>query len=135
MAHNPAGAWALRSGLRDSPDGERLGTLVFSCLRDKPIGEMARILFPLFRKVIFAPIQSARATPMRDLLDAAAATQTPAFATLTIAGALEMAQERATGKLVVVSGSVYLVGEVRSYLLARTLQESRVVVEGVGKGS
>jgi dihydrofolate synthase / folylpolyglutamate synthase len=134
VAHNPAGAWALRSGLRDSEDGRRLGTLVFSCLKDKPIGEMAQILFPLFNKVIFAPIQSARATPMRDLLDAAAATQTPALAAGSVQQALEMAQERAAGRLVVVSGSVYLVGDVRSYLLAKTAQESRAVVEGVGKG-
>ncbi len=135
VAHNPAGAWALRSGLRDSPDGNRLGTLVFSCLRDKPIGEIGQILFPLFNKVIFAPIQSVRATPMRDLLDAAAATQTPALAASTVQEALGMAQERAAGKLVVVSGSVYLVGEVRSYLLARKARESRAVVEGVGTGS
>ena len=135
VAHNPAGAWALRSGLRDSPDGERLGTLVFSCLRDKPIGELAQILFPLFKKVIFAPIQSSRATPMRDLLDAAAATQTPAFAVPSVQHALEMAQERAVGKLVVVSGSVYLVGEVRSYLLTRIDQEKRTAMERVGKGS
>src|SRR5262249_40618378 len=119
-------------GLRDSPEGDRLGTLVFSCLRDKPIGEIAQILFPLFKKVIFAPIHSSRATPMRDLLDAAAATQTPAFAVPSVQHALEMAQEGAAGKLVVVSGSVYLVGEVRSYLMAR-MDHQRTVVERVGK--
>jgi dihydrofolate synthase/folylpolyglutamate synthase len=135
VAHNPAGAWALRSGLRDSPEGERLGSLVFSCLRDKPIIEIAQILFPLFKKVIFTPIQSARATPMHDLLDAAAATQTPAFAAASVEEALKLAQERAAGKLVVVSGSVYLVGAVRSYLLAKTVQESRIVEEGVGQNS
>jgi len=135
VAHNPAGAWALRAGLREFPERDRLGSLVFSCLRDKPIGELARILFPLFPKVIFAPIQSARATPMRDLLDAAASTQTPAFAASSVHQALEMAQERATGKLLVVSGSVYLVGEVRPLLLARRASEGKVVVEGVGHGS
>jgi dihydrofolate synthase/folylpolyglutamate synthase len=134
VAHNPAGVWALRSALRDSKDADRLGTLVFSCLRDKPVREMAQVLFPPFKKVIFAPIQSARATPMRDLLDAAAITQTPAFAASSVQQALELAQERATGKLIVVSGSVYLVGEVRSWLLARKAQESGVP-EGVGQGS
>ena len=135
VAHNPAGAWALRAGLRESPERDRLGSLVFSCLRDKPIGELARILFPIFPKVIFAPIQSARATPMRDLLDAAASTQTPALAASSVQQALEMAQKRAAGKLIVVSGSVYLVGEARSLLLARRAPEGRVVVEGVGHGS
>ena len=45
--------------------------LLFSCLRDKPVIEMAQILFPIFERVIFAPIYSTRATPMRDLLAAA----------------------------------------------------------------
>ena len=64
VAHNPAGAWALRAGLRDLLPEQQLGTLVFSCLRDKPVVEMAHILFPIFEKVIFAPIHSTRATPM-----------------------------------------------------------------------
>ena len=33
-------------------------TLIFSCLRDKPVVEMAHILFPIFDQVIFAPINS-----------------------------------------------------------------------------
>ena len=135
VAHNPAGAWALRAGLRESPDRDRIGSLIFSCLRDKPIGELARIIFPLFPKVIFAPIQSARATPMRDLLDAAASMQTPAFAASSVDQAIDMAQERAAGRLLVVSGSMYLVGEIRSLLLARKASQGKVVVEGVGYGS
>ena len=85
VAHNPAGAWALRAGLRDLlPGHEHLGTLVFSCLRDKPVVEMAHILFPFFDQVIFAPINSTRATPMRDLLAAAASTGTPAYAASSV---------------------------------------------------
>ena len=84
VAHNPAGAWALRAGLRDMLPGRHLGTLVFSCLRDKPVVEMAHILFPIFDQVIFAPIHSSRATPVRDLLAAAASTGTPAFAASSV---------------------------------------------------
>src|SRR6266568_2971088 len=122
VAHNPAGAWALRSGLRDMLGDQRLRTLVFSCLRDKPLTEMAQILFPIFDQVIFAPIHSSRAASMRDLLAAASATDTPAFAASSIAQALELAQERAAGKVVVVSGSVYLVGDVRGALTAEQPQ-------------
>ena len=55
VAHNPAGAWALRAGLRDrwGPMMARPWILVFSCLRDKPLAELAQILFPLFEQVIF----------------------------------------------------------------------------------
>jgi dihydrofolate synthase/folylpolyglutamate synthase len=114
VAHNPAGAWALRAGLRDA----KAHTLIFSCLRDKPIVEMAQILFPLFERVIFAPIHSARATPMNDMLAAAEAIGATALAAESVRQALEMACADAVGGVIVVSGSVYLVGEVRSLLLA-----------------
>src|ERR1700744_507504 len=47
VAHNPAGAWALRAALAQIPE-DRPRTLLFSCLADKPIAEFAQILFPLF---------------------------------------------------------------------------------------
>lgn len=125
VAHNPAGAWALRAGLRSLDQGERDRTLIFSCLRDKPLDEMAQILFPFFNQVIFAPIQSARATPMADLLAAAQATGTIATAAASIADAIEMAAQHAAlsagprAPIIVVSGSVYLVGAARPLLLAR----------------
>jgi dihydrofolate synthase/folylpolyglutamate synthase len=122
VAHNPAGTWALRAGLRDLLPGQQLGTLIFSCLRDKPVVEMAQILFPLFDQVIFTPIHSSRATPMRDLLAAAASTGTPAFAAPSVSHAIDIAIEHAVARPVVpivVSGSVYLVGDVRSRLMAR----------------
>jgi len=125
VAHNPAGAWALRAALREMAPNQQLGTLVFSCLRDKPVVEMAQILFPIFEHVIFAPISSTRATPMRDLLAAAASTGTPAFATASVGQAHDLAIERAAewpGTPIVVSGSVYLVGDVRTRLLARQAQ-------------
>ena len=143
VAHNPAGAWALRAGLRQVfPQGTPV-TFIFSCLRDKPLREMAQILFPLFDRVIFAPIHSPRATPVEDLLAAAAAIGTPAIAAGSVAEALALAQEISVLKghglsraesqnvegalaseaseraphAVVVSGSLYLVGEARALLL------------------
>ena len=127
VAHNPAGAWSLRAGLRDAM-GEsdiRPWILVFSCLQDKPIGELAQILFPLFKQVIFAPIHSPRATPVEELLAAAKVTGTSAFAARSVVEAIELARravERIGDKtppaLVVISGSVYLVGEVRGLLMS-----------------
>jgi dihydrofolate synthase / folylpolyglutamate synthase len=125
VAHNPAGAWALRAALREMVPNQQLGTLVFSCLRDKPAVEMAQILFPVFERVIFAPIYSSRATPMRDLLAAASSTGTPAFAAASVGQAIDLAIEHAAERPdtpIVVSGSVYLVGDVRTRLLARQAQ-------------
>lgn len=141
VAHNPAGAWALRAGLRNVFESAPTKVLVFSCLRDKPVGELAQILFPLFDRVIFAPIHSPRATPMEDLLRAAASTGTSAQAASSVEEALTLAQQAAQAQqeasrgagssprmhgaqtveapapAIVVSGSVYLVGEVRGLLI------------------
>ncbi len=154
VAHNPAGAWALRAGLRDALAAAPSRTLVFSCLRDKPLAEMAQILFPLFDQVIIAPIHSARATPIADLLAAALATGTPARAASSVAEALALAGAAASAQslnkdedfnprikpaestrslapvpapLIVVSGSVYLVGEARSLLLGHAPQPAGAV--------
>jgi dihydrofolate synthase / folylpolyglutamate synthase len=126
VAHNPAGAWALRASLGSfSKTGEIPRILVFSCLNDKPLTELSQILFPLFDQVVFAPIASPRATPLANLLAAAAKTGTPAHATDTVAQALTLAHnlvQSTTPQVVVVSGSVYLVGEARTLLMNEALQ-------------
>jgi dihydrofolate synthase/folylpolyglutamate synthase len=120
VAHNPAGAWALRSVLAELLSEKHPRCLIFSCLRDKPVAEMARILFPLFEQVIFAPIHSLRAAAMEELEAAARATGTPAMSAGSAREALQWAGERGRGGVVVVSGSVYLVGEARSLLLGES---------------
>jgi dihydrofolate synthase/folylpolyglutamate synthase len=117
VAHNPAGAWALRAGLRDAFEADRPRTLLFSCLRDKPVAEMAQILFPVFDQVILAPIHSSRATALEDLLGAARATGTEAVVAGSVYEALDVAKAHSAGGAIVISGSVYLVGEARSLLL------------------
>jgi dihydrofolate synthase / folylpolyglutamate synthase len=123
VAHNPAGAWALRAGLNsDLADDRKPRILIFSCLRDKPLAEMAQILFPLFDQVIVTPIHTARAAEIHDLLAAAESTATPAKAANSVSQALQLsidqvAHTKQHSRIVVVSGSVYLVGEARSLLL------------------
>lgn len=126
VAHNPAGAWTLRDAISGLPE-ERPRTLIFSCLRDKNLTEMSRILFPLFDSspegdplrrrdhVLLAPIGNPRAAGVDDLLAAAHALGVPAHAAPHLAGAL--AQARAItppGGLILATGSVYLVGEIRA---------------------
>jgi dihydrofolate synthase/folylpolyglutamate synthase len=120
VAHNPAGAWALHAGLRRLGGAEeRDGTLIFTCLRDKPVMEIGQILFPLFERVVFAPIASPRATPVAELVRAAEATGTPAMVAGSVREALERAERESGGRRIVVSGSVYLVGAARPLVHAR----------------
>jgi dihydrofolate synthase/folylpolyglutamate synthase len=80
---------------------------------------MTQILFPIFDQVVLAPIHSPRATEMADLAAAAEQTGVQATASHTVAEAIRIAREQAQpdGRIVI-SGSVYLVGEARALLLA-----------------
>lgn len=119
VAHNPAGAWALRAAVSALVD-ESPRVLVFGCMKDKAIDEMAQILFPLFDRVIVAPLPSPRSATVDDLLHAAAKTGVPAAGAADGQEALRLAWSAVPAPgLVVVAGSVYLVGEVRPALVER----------------
>jgi dihydrofolate synthase/folylpolyglutamate synthase len=111
VAHNPAGAWALRSALSDLYDGRPL-TVVFGAMRDKAIGEMAEILFPLAQHVIVTHAESPRAAQPEEIEHAASRLTVEMQEATTVAAALHKARSavRAAG-LVVVTGSIYVVGE------------------------
>jgi dihydrofolate synthase/folylpolyglutamate synthase len=121
VAHNPAGAWALRAAIAQLPDSQPR-TLLFSCLRDKDLQEMSQILFPLFDSsgdrpydhILFAPIDNPRAASLEDLIAAAQVLDVPAHAAPHLAAALAQARTvTPSNGLVIATGSVYLVGEIR----------------------
>ncbi len=128
VAHNPAGAWTLRAAIAQLPES-RPRTLIFSCLRDKCLRELAEILFPLFDSsggaaerrgdhILFAPISNPRATQVEDLVAAAQALDIPCNSTTSVTLALEEARRLTPSDgIILVTGSVYLVGEVRGLVL------------------
>ena len=129
VAHNPAGAWTLRAAIANLPP-QQPRTLIFSCLRDKNLTEMSRILFPLFDSapgcepdrsrdhIILAAISSSRAALVEDLLAAAHAMGVRAHAAPHLAGALAQARQiTPPDGLIIATGSVYLVGELRELAL------------------
>jgi len=128
VGHNPAGAWTLRAALAQLPEAMPR-TLIFSCLQDKKLAEMAQVLLPLFDSssgdpersgdhVVLAPIRSPRATPLEELLAAAKALDVPATGAKDLAEALKLAEELTPKDgVIVATGSVFLVGEVRALAL------------------
>jgi dihydrofolate synthase / folylpolyglutamate synthase len=117
VAHNPAGAWALRSALSHLDPEPKKITAVFGCLRDKAIAEIAQILFPLFDNVILTEVASPRAASLAEMQAAAESTGARFESVANPAAALQRARDLAApGGLVVVTGSVYLVGAVREGL-------------------
>lgn len=112
VAHNPAGAWALRGALANIPSPR---TLLFSALADKAFGEMAQILFPLFDerdgdRILLAPMNNPRAATREQLEAVAKEMEAPAVAFDSVEEAWKAAL--AGDATVVVAGSVYLVGAV-----------------------
>jgi dihydrofolate synthase/folylpolyglutamate synthase len=124
VAHNPAAAWALRAALAQLPE-EMPRTLIFSCLADKPIAELAQILLPLFDAasgdaarardhVVLAPIKNARAATVEQLLEAARKLDVPAHTAANLTEALAQAQALTPKDgVIVATGSLFLVGELR----------------------
>jgi len=124
VAHNPAGAWALRSAVSAllGEERPRPATLVFGCLRDKALAEMAQVLFPLFDRVVVAAVESPRTCSVEEMLEAAAATGTEAIPASDATEALRTAvAATALDGVIVVAGSVYLVGKVRAELTGGAL--------------
>ncbi len=129
VAHNPAGAWTLRAAVAQLPE-ECPRTLIFSCLADKQIEEMARILLPLFDPtsgdparrrdhIVLAPIPNPRAATVEQLQAVAQALDIPAHAAPHLAGALGQAQALTPAEgVIVATGSVYLIAELRALALA-----------------
>lgn len=123
VAHNPAGVWTLRAAVSQLLNASSLSQramLVFGCMQDKAFDEMAQILFPLFERVLATPILSLRSASTDELLEASAKVGVRAEAAGDGRQALERALSEAPEEgLVVVAGSVYLVGELRPWLVAR----------------
>jgi dihydrofolate synthase/folylpolyglutamate synthase len=117
VGHNPAGAWTLRAALAAEsapPRNLHFRCLIFGCLEDKPIEELAQILFPLFDQVLLVAVPSPRAASGARLLAAAQSVGAAARLEPNLASALAALDHQDA----VITGSVYLVGEARSVLMA-----------------
>ena len=118
VAHNPAGAWALRSTL-SAVYPDRPLTFVFGAMRDKAIGEMAEILFPLAERVIATRAENPRSASPKEIRAAASRTSIQVEEAADVAAALELARTSRPDAVVVITGSIYIVGEAMRLLGAR----------------
>ena len=119
VAHNPAGAWALRSALSERYDNRPL-IFVFAAMRDKAISEMTEILFPLADRVIATRPENPRSASPEEIQQAASRTGAEIEPVAEMGAALERARA-ASGPhtVMVVTGSIYLVGEAMRLLGVR----------------
>lgn len=115
-AHNPAGARALKRHLQRFYPYRKLW-LIFGAMRDKAVEEVAGILFPLAGELIFPALNSARALRPEALLELAGQGRVAADIGAALAILREAAKEEdISDDVVVITGSLFLVGEARAHL-------------------
>jgi dihydrofolate synthase/folylpolyglutamate synthase len=115
-AHNPAGAAELASSLRRHFPGEEY-LIVFGAIDGKPGNQMVRTLAPLAQSLILTAPPSERALPPEKLAEGIRGPEVRVMA--DPAEAIAEAARMAKGRLIVVCGSLYLVGLARE--LARSI--------------
>lgn len=117
VAHNPEGMSALVTTLAESFNFAE-GVFVLGILADKDyrgmLGEVAR----LSQRMVFTPAPNARSVDPDELVETARSMGIDDCTTASSpAEAIEVAREMAGEDLVCVTGSHYVVGEARGYLL------------------
>jgi dihydrofolate synthase / folylpolyglutamate synthase len=122
-AHNVAGARALREYLAEFHEFDKI-TLVFGAMKDKEIDEIAEILFTRAEDLILTESENLRAMPVAELKRVATKylAEDKIFLVPDVGDAIDSARRisanyRATRRnLILVTGSLYLVGEAQKAL-------------------
>ena len=123
VAHNPAGAWALRSALSTFYEDRPL-TFIFGAMRDKAIREIADILFPLADRVIAARAKNPRAASPEEIAELGSHAQTEILQADSVPAALESARMLAGSRgVIVITGSIYIVGDALGLLSRKPVRQ------------
>ena len=118
-AHNPAGMKTLAAELRKKGRGYKRKIVIFGVLRDKKYREMIRMLAPLVNRVILVEPDSDRALSVRsmDRQWRGLLGKDRVFQAGTLKSAVSQAlAEAKADDLIVGTGSLYTVGEIRKIL-------------------
>src|SRR5262245_40968216 len=113
-AHNSASAVALRAYLDEFVPGPV--TMIFGAMRDKPLAEMAAILFPKAAYLVLTEIDNPRAATVESLKAVVPPGFDPAriHSATSLSEALRMARAiTQSDGLICITGSLYLVGAIQ----------------------
>ncbi len=115
-AHNEAAAARLVETWREEYPGER-PVMLLGVLRDKDVAAVCREFAKLAAEFILTPVHNPRTSTAADLI-ALLSPGTPCSVATSAADGLALAQTRAreTGRRVLITGSLFLVGEVLGLL-------------------
>jgi dihydrofolate synthase/folylpolyglutamate synthase len=124
-AHNPAGAEALARTL-ETLEYDRL-VMVTGVMEDKDAAATMDKLLPFADEVIFTRVAYYRGKSPKEMRKRLAPADKPSTAVPDVAGALDLAAGNAReGDLILVTGSVFLMGEARAHLLGEPVDPFQV---------
>lgn len=128
-AHNVDSMVRLVETLRDITDAPPLVILGIS--RDKDVAGMLHVLAPLQPEIIATASHNPRAADPALIAETARAARLTATTAPSVAAALDVAREQASGRVVIVTGSLYAVAEAREAVgLAETPVFERTLLYG-----
>jgi len=112
-AHNPGAARELARFMEDNFAGRKV-YLVYAAMRDKAVDEVTGLLFPHAEEVIFTEARTPRAISAAQLQEIAGHHATRHSAISDAEQAVQAALAKASPRdVIVITGSLYLVGQVR----------------------
>jgi len=125
-AHNPAGARELLKFWKENYDGRRI-FLVYGAMRDKAVDEISGLLFPHATAVVLTEPSQPRAISASLLAEITSHDAQETVIVRDPGEALEAALQLASPRDVVfVTGSLYLVGELRAYWGKRVAKQGSI---------
>jgi len=128
-AHNPFGAKALSEFLDEFV--KRPVTLIFGAMNDKKLKEIATILFPAANRLILTQLDNPRAAGVGRLqgLAAGIVDGERIAAVRSVGQALQLARDVTPPEgLICITGSLYLLGEIKAIMNTAALSEASVRV-------
>jgi dihydrofolate synthase/folylpolyglutamate synthase len=124
-AHNPSAARELAIFLHQNFAGRKIW-LLYAALRDKAVDEVAGLLFPLAAEVIFTEPRTSRAVSARQLAEIAGHHAVRFSLIPDAERALDHALANAApDDAIFITGSLYLVGQLRHYWKSRSQVATR----------
>ena len=120
-AHNVSGARALRKYIEANVEGPI--TMMFAAMEGKDLGEISKILFPLAERLIFVKPSNPRAMEVEDLVKFApnGFPGENVFTPCSIAEAAALAERFKGEGTMLVTGSLYLIGDIQAHLLKQNM--------------
>ncbi len=124
-AHNPSAARELAHFLEQNFSGRKVW-LIYAALRDKAVDEVAGLLFPFAAEVIFTAPRTSRAVSAAQLAEIAGHHAARFFVIPDAERAFEQALAHAAPEdAIFITGSLYLVGQLRHYWKQRAQVATR----------